>query len=200
MDKTNCSILVNSLAVGFVPDKVNCSDPLNSLPTNFVNPSLNTEVSVKPSHERGRSGSLPKSFHKALDSPLIALDDHLIAQVQNIVNMNNISFNSDVANRVITSIDNDLVKLNKDLSAFPIAHPFEVLDPNNDRLLRVPDIHLGSIGFEVLDQDKDRLPSVPDSSLGSIGRLPLIQSPLSLVSPFTTPLKRGHKPKHVKTQ
>lgn len=84
---------------GFALDKVKSSVQVNSLAAQYVNISpSHTDVSGKPTYEMGRSGSLPNStFHKSLDSPFIAPNEHLIAQVQNIINMNNISLDFDVA-------------------------------------------------------------------------------------------------------
>lgn len=159
------SLCVNASSRGGIgPDWVNSSDPNNSLTAQYVKvPPPQANVLGKPNYEMDRFGSLANcNNHISLDNPFISLDDHLIAQVQNLVNNNNITVDSDTIDRVITSIDNDLVKMNKDLFAFPTANPFEVLD---------------------LDKEVDKvnkIPGVSEIPLGSGGRLTLIQSPLSL--------------------
>lgn len=133
-----------------------------------------------------------------VDSPVITPDDHLIAQVQNIVNTNNIVLNFELANRVTTSIAVDLGRLDNDLSAFPTNNPFELLNLERTMVPFVLEVPSNSIGVDVLDQGKDKalIGSAPLDSNG----LPLLQSPLSRTSPFSTPTKRGCKPKHVKTK
>ncbi|XP_057862997.2 uncharacterized protein LOC131071253 [Cryptomeria japonica] len=59
--------------------------------------------------------------------------EHLIAQVQDIVNTNKVSLNFALANKVISSILVDLGSLENDLAAFPTNNSFDLL--NTDKAL-----------------------------------------------------------------
>lgn len=113
---------------------------------------------------------------------IIALDEKLISQVQKLVTVNNLTLNHDIIEKVVTSIDQDLVNLNKSLEIPPTHNPFEILSP-----------------IKVLVDEGDM--SDGNKVAFDLGtNLPLAQTSLFLCSPFISPSKWGRKPKAFHTQ
>ncbi|GLJ17834.1 hypothetical protein SUGI_0311890 [Cryptomeria japonica] len=97
---------------------------------------------------------------------------YLSDKVQNLVNKNNIILDSTSTDKVSDSIDNDLTVLSKYLSIPPSCNPFDVL-------LNEKGVNNHNMSFD---------PEVP------------LVTESMLPSPFTSPSKRGRKPKSSKAQ
>lgn len=109
----------------------NITDILNAGKPSSHSGGLEKELRVEL--ETPESGKKSVEHPLEVDCSIIILDEHLIAQVQDIVNTSNVALNSALANRVISLISADLGNLENELAAFPTNNSCDLL--NLERVL-----------------------------------------------------------------